>query len=162
MLLEKLPDLKYLKSLFTWNEDGGLFWKKRMNNRIKIGDNAGTLMVSEHRHIKYHVVTINQKKYKKDRILFYLYTGINPENQFIEHIDRNELNYSKQNLRVSKKIFHKTRKNRHNKTSKFKGVSAYYPKWEAAIYKGYQKIYLGRYKSEFYAAVVYARALRNL
>lgn len=162
MILEKLPPLDYLKSLFTFTEDGGLFWKKRLNNRIKIGDKAGTLMVSQHRHISYHVVTINQKKYKKDRILFYLYTGINPENQFVEHIDRNDLNYCKSNLRLSKKILHKTKKPRHNKTSKFKGVSAYYPKWEVNIYKGYEKIFLGRYKSELYAAVVYARALKNL
>lgn len=155
-----MPDLNYLKSILDYNPDTGEFvWKVKSNSVVFAGSNAGSK-----RKDGYVTIKINNKIYKAHRLAYYFVTGIDPITKEIDHINGDTSNNKFINLRIANhsqngKNLCKSKRN----TSNFKGVSFLKNrnKWQVNITLNYKNIYLGSYKSKFYAALVYARAAKK-
>jgi len=99
-LKDKYPPVEDIPNLFTVS-DGELFWKersgpdsKRFNTRYA-GKVAGTV-----NKFGYRVVTLRYRtQLMVHRILFAFYYGYYPET--VDHVDRNKLNNTKENLRAA-------------------------------------------------------------
>lgn len=77
--------------------DNELVWKKKVAQRVKIGDIAGYLNSNS----GYRQVTINNCLYMVHRIMYILYHNVSlNKNMQIDHIDKNRSNNSKDNLRL--------------------------------------------------------------
>lgn len=75
-------------------------------------------------------------------------TGV-PDNLEVDHLDRNGLNNTKQNLRIcSRKINSDNRGLFVNNTSGYKGVSWHAGKWQASYRHNGKLHYIGRYTSK--------------
>ena len=75
---------------------GKLFWKKRTSQRVKAGDEAGTLCKST----GYRMVFIKRKGYLVHRIAILLATGECDPSKEVDHIDHNRGNNRLDNLRI--------------------------------------------------------------
>lgn len=98
MKINKIPlDLCY--ELFYYNDNNGiLYWKilhSRYCNTFKVGDVVGS--VSREGYI---VTKIKGKHAQVHRVLYQLYYNIQLENEYIDHIDGNQSNNKKDNLRL--------------------------------------------------------------
>ena len=86
-----LPPLEELKEFLDYNPDTGvLTWKKQVRNSVKIGEEAGC-----RQHYKRDTrirISINSKLYLAHRLAYYMYHGIDPLNNDVDHEDRNSLN----------------------------------------------------------------------
>lgn len=137
---EKLTQEK-LKELFDYNPKTGDFTRKVSNsNRVKIGDIAGCL-----HHKGYLNISINGKTYQSHRLAFLYMEGYFPENG-IDHIDRNKINNSWNNLReVSQSCNMRNQKININNKSGITGVCWHKggKKLMAHIKIQKQKIHLG-------------------
>jgi hypothetical protein len=106
---------EYLKELFDY-EDGHLYWKIRTSNRVKIGQQAGTIAKRGNININH-----SGKKLKAHRLIFMMHHGYLPK--IIDHIDGNPLNNKIENLREATEL-----QNHHNaaickrNTSGIKGI----------------------------------------
>lgn len=140
----------------------GLCWKKDIYRQIKKGDQAGYLRPGRKNEKGYAAVRLQGNVYYIHRILYYLYTHIDPKDNFIDHIDGNTLNNSIDNLRlVSNKQNQQNRatKNKNN-SSGYKGVTwdKNRNKWIAQITVEGKCKFLGRYDCKIKAALAYNRA----
>lgn len=125
---------------------GKLFWKKKPNRRIRIGDEAGT--VTNH---NYYQVTLHHKRYLVHNLIWIMHYGPIPQGFEPDHIDHNGLNNLIDNLRLVTHI-----KNLHNKSmqvnnsSGVNGVSysTSHKKWRARIQVRGKEIFLGYFDSE--------------
>lgn len=71
----------YLKSVLHYDPDTGVFtWIKRVANRVKIGDSAGSLSLG------YQRIAIKGRLYMAHRLAFVYMTGKFPENE-TDHIN---------------------------------------------------------------------------
>tara|TARA_R110000765_G_C18627492_1_gene572477 strand:+ start:64 stop:594 length:531 start_codon:yes stop_codon:yes gene_type:complete len=98
-----LPPLEELKEFFDYNPDTGvIIWKKKtaINAPIKIGQEAGHEKVKT-KDLVYREIGFNQTQYKAHRLAYYMYHGIDPRNNSIDHEDRNGLNNKINNLRLA-------------------------------------------------------------
>lgn len=75
---------------------GKLFWKKKTAQRIKVGDEAGTLC----KNSGYRMVFINRKGYLVHRIAILLATGACDPSKEVDHIDHDRVNNRLNNLRI--------------------------------------------------------------
>ena len=144
---------EFVQSLFEYKE-GNLYWKNVKSNRIvKNGDIAGYLN-HEYRHVK-----INSKAYGIHRIIFLYHNGYLPK--MIDHIDNNPLNNNIDNLRgVESKQNQWNNKSKKGSSSKYKGVcwDKKLNKWQAQIKINNKQKYLGSFKLEKDAAIIYNNA----
>ena len=161
MLPKPLPSLELLTEYFeiSTSSPSGLIWvKKPKQSRIKINDIAGR------KHcLGYWQVKIKGKLYLTHRIVYYLKTGNNPEDNPIDHpVDRKDnintrlASYSQNNCnRVKQKTFKKEKT-----SSKYKGVcfNKKTQKWQASITYNKKTIYLGQFLKETDAAKAYNKA----
>jgi len=85
---------EYLHSLFEY-KDGNLYWKVRLSNCVKIGDQVGCLDKS----IGYCRVRFNKKLHHLHRIIFIMHHGYAPHT--VDHIDCNPQNNRIENLRAA-------------------------------------------------------------
>jgi len=149
MKFKRLPDLKTLYALFSFDDTGSLKWKSS-------GKEAGYLSVHG-----YYEVRINRSLYKKHRILYYLYHGVDPANLEVDHKDLNKQNNCKTNLRLGTKGNNSTNKIcQSNNKSGCKGVYKTKLGWRVQIWFDKQCKSLGTYKSYIYACVVRKRAAK--
>ena len=87
--------------LFHYEPSSGkLFWKKTTTNRVKVGDEAGTLC----RNGGYRIVFINRKGYMAHRIAVLLATGKCDPSKEVDHIDHDGGNNRLDNLRIVDRI----------------------------------------------------------
>ncbi len=157
-----LPNLKLLQEIFDWDEQGNLYWKKKICQKVVVGKPAGCRYLSPNCQTEYYQTKVFCKTYKNHRILYFLYHKVDPADYEIDHIDGNGLNNAKSNLRLAirrQQLFNTSK--RKKTSSKFKGVSRQNGKWQAYINLLGKKINLGYYNNEFYAALVYARAAKQ-
>lgn len=114
-MLEKLEALR----LFEYR-NGKLYCKEKSNpksNKVKIGQEVGSLTASEYLRTKIHY-----KEHYVHKIIFLMHYGYTP--QIVDHIDGNTLNNKIENLRAANlsQNQHNRGKSKNN-TSGFKNVS---------------------------------------
>ena len=87
--------------LFRYEPGSGkLFWKKKTAQRIKVGDEAGTLC----KRSGYRMVFINRKGYLVHRIAILLAIGACDPSKEVDHIDHDRVNNRLNNLRIVDRI----------------------------------------------------------
>jgi len=110
-----MVDQEYIKNLFDYS-DGKLFWKLKKSDKIKIGQEAGTLRKNNYKDIR-----IDGKNYRTHRLIYLYHYGFIPE--YLDHVDGNTLNNKIENLRpatVKQNSYNRTKQV--NNTSGYKGV----------------------------------------
>ena len=141
-----LPPLEELKEFLDYNPDTGIIiWKKTTNQRIKVGQEAGSLNVRT-KNLVYRLIKFNHGSYKAHRLAYYMYHGIDPRNNDIDHEDRNGLNNKINNLRLATRSDNcKNRSMAENNTSGVTGVSwaKKRRRWEARLKMNGKQKYLG-------------------
>lgn len=76
----------------------------------------------------------------------------------VDHKDGNGINNQRNNLRLCIRVQNvQNRSKSKNKSSKYKGVGLLHGKWQATITYQYKKYYLGWFKTEKEAAIMYNR-----
>ena len=97
------------------------------------------------------------KSYKNHRVIYFLCTGIDPEEKQVDHIDGDILNNKISNLRLATLSQNQdNRKKNKNNTSGITGVrwSKISKKWRVEIYKDHSQIYLGLFDNKDEAIAV--------
>lgn len=113
---------------------------------------------------------LNQKGYvrgtaRAGRNRLHRYLMQCPKGLEIDHINGDKLNNRKENLRIctcSQNSKNKKKGIRNNQTSKYKGVTFVSGGWRVHVWNNYRKLYLGEYKTEHLAAIVYDFAVKQL
>ena len=151
---------EYLKSILDYEPETGIFrWKESLNNRVRMGAEAGTLRKDGYRRIK-----INGKNYFGHRLAWLSVYGKFPT-KFIDHINGDKSDNRITNLRdVTRQQNQFNRGKTRNNTSGYKGVSFYkHAKKFAARIKIDGKLkYLGLFDSKEEASDAYKRAAKEL
>ena len=146
----RLPPLEELKEFLDYNPDTGvIIWKKKtaITSPIKIGQEAGYEKVKTET-LSYREIKFNKTLYKAHRLAYYMYHGIDPSNNDIDHEDRNGLNNKINNLRPATRLENgRNRKFQKNNTSGITGVCWHKnrKKWMATIKIYGKQKYLGSY-----------------
>ena len=148
---------QFLKEYFKYC-DGQLVWIKSRNNRVKIGQPAGTRSNSG-----YIQIQLKGKIYYEHRLIWLYNQGKWPKDQ-LDHINGVRDDNRIENLREATIQQNNFNKKSYGKTSAYKGVSwsKRDKKWRAAYgHKG--KVYhVGLYETEIEAAGAYRRATEHL
>ena len=122
-------------------ETGILTWKVSPRPSVKVGQEAGS-----HRNKRYLGVRFKQKDYGYHRIAYFIYHGVDPLENEIDHIDGNSLNNKIDNLRLATRSQNViNRQFQKNNKSGVVGVhwEKKYQKWQARISYKNKKIHLG-------------------
>lgn len=86
---------EYLKSRLHYDKDTGIFtWKTTRSNRLKVGQQAGTLSPDG-----YVIISIDYKRYVASRLVMLYVEGICPN--FVDHRDTDRQNNRYSNLRTA-------------------------------------------------------------
>lgn len=149
-----------LKRLMSYDPvDGKFRWKLRPNNRIHIGDVAGSM-----NGCGYIGIRINGVQHKAHRLAWLYMTGELPAMQ-VDHCDGNKINNSWKNLRLATPA--QNMQNRgvysHN-TRGYKGVSFHRKsgRWRASIRKDGRTLHLGSFQTREAAAEAYQQKAKEL
>ena len=114
---------------------------------MKVGAEAGSLNVKTE-NLVYRLITFNYSRYKAHRLAYYMYHGIDPRNNDIDHEDRNGLNNKINNLRLATRSDNsKNRSMAENNTSGATGVTwdKKRGRWRAQIKLNGKCKFLGHY-----------------
>lgn len=110
---------------------GDIFWKRRLSNRVKIGDKIKT--IGSHGYIIVGVLGVRMLAH---RIIWEMHNGPIPDGMQIDHINHNKLDNRIENLRVvtSTENNHNLKMRKNNKPG-ITGVSwdKQHSKWAANI-----------------------------
>ena len=149
----KLPTQERLQELFEYNrETGDLIWR-----------DTGKLAGPSEKNI-YKCVNVDKKRYQQHRIIWMYVYGEDPGLLYIDHIDRNKLNNSLDNLRLASKALNK-HNSTHNKNNKLhtKGVRKLPSgRFNANIVVDYKQIGLGTFNTLEEASSAYQEASTKL
>jgi len=145
----------HLKSLFDY-KDGDLYWKQNVG-KIKAGTKAGSVLNSGYRSIVF-----NRTRHQAHRLIFLFYWGYLPK--YIDHIDRNRLNNSIDNLRPATKSQNAINKSMDKKnTSGHRNVYWHkgYKKWRVSLMVRRKTVHIGSFDDLELAALVAAEARKK-
>ena len=146
----------YLHAIFRY-ENGNLYYKKQIVNKIQIDQKAGSF-----KNTGYWGIQINNKKYQAHRLIFLYHHGYLPK--YIDHIDRNKLNNKIENLReiTNADNKHNTPQRKDNKI-KYKGINWHkkVKKWVAQIQINGKKKHIGYFVSPELAYAAYCEYVKN-
>lgn len=162
-ITKPLPPLELLEELFEVSKDSpsGLIWKNPRSRRVKSGEVAG--WKGSQGYWSVGIKTDKDRVYKVHRIIYYMQTGKEPGELFIDHISdvSNNLDIRiatrsqnganrKKSLRMKGKTC----------SSTFKGVSwcKRYKKWLAYLFFNKKVKHIGYFKDEKKAAQAYNEA----
>ena len=147
-----LPPLVELQKSLEYDCNTGLFtWKETLSNRAVKGSIAGAQKDG------YTLIRYNKRIYRAHRLAYYFYTGVDPAEMTIDHIDRNRSNNAIKNLRLA--TYKDQQGNRPvpvNNTSGYVGVSL-----DARRHKWYARLkgrHLGYFNTKEEAAAAYEKA----
>ena len=149
-----LPPAEQLHQLFHYDHDTGiLYWRKP---HLKLAGSAGRR--------GYWRIMVNYRTYSRHRLVWAYFNG-DPDQQIVDHINRDRLDDRIENLRLATESENRrsSRMYRTN-TSGFKGVTceARTKKWKAYIYANNKRKHLGMFNSKLEAAAAYQRAALEL
>lgn len=137
---EDILSLEELNRLLDYNPETGVFtWKFVNSNRVKVGQQAGTLSKTH----GYYVIAVNRKTYQAHRLAWFISTGQHPKDE-IDHINGVRSDNRLINLREAT-----SRENLLNKgvrCDNLSGVTGVY--WEEVNQKWRARIHNPRGKSE--------------
>jgi hypothetical protein len=142
---------KLLKEMFFYKE-GKLFNKTKRAKKTIIGSEAGALQSTG-----YRVIRINRKLYKAHRLIYIFHHGEIPDGLYIDHIDRQRLNNSIENLRLVTR-----QENGFNRSVKGYCFNKARNKFHAQINLNGKKIYLGLFETAKEARAAYLKAKKEL
>jgi hypothetical protein len=137
------------------SSDSGLVWIKYPGGGTAVGKQAGHL----HQKKQRWAVKFKSKLYYCYRIVYYLRTGIDPGERFIDHATHET--DTNNNLRIATQAENMANSNiRSDNTSGFKGVTfdKVRRKWKSRIHIDSREIFLGRFKTQEEAAHAYNAA----
>lgn len=126
-------DQRELKSELYYNKETGAFtWKVSNNNRIKVGDEAGSIS----KRNGYIQIKIKKRLYRAHRLAWLYVYGVMPTKE-IDHIDHDRTNNKISNLReVTRQQNSKNTKIRSDNKSGVTGVN-----WNKKTFKWYARIH---------------------
>ena len=162
-----LPPLSLLNELFEidWTSPSGLRWRIQRPG-IKVGSNAGTQ--SKRGYWSVGVKTDKTRIYRVHRIIYFMQSGIDPQDNVIDHYgedrsDNSKIRLTTQRLNSAHSKKQKSYK-KQNPSSEYKGVTWFKRnnKWGAQI-RGEGSIkFLGLFDCEQEAALAYNREAEKL
>ena len=150
------------QAMFSYDEGTGKLLWKFSSGMFNKGDEVGVKTSSPNCHTEYLQVTIFKKTYKVHRIIWLILHGSFPEG-YIDHIDGNGLNNSRNNLREATPSQNMMNQRvRSDSSSGVKGVSfdKCRNKWYAYINKSGKRIMLGRFENK--AEAINARHIAEI
>ena len=158
--IHKLPSLDRVRDVLDYDPATGIFrWKKRLTNRVRVGEEAGSLMA-----IGYVNITIDGCHCYGHRLAWIYVHGVWPTDE-IDHINTIRTDNAIANLREATRIQNNQNmpKSRAN-TSGVKGVwwNRKLQKWTASISVNNRHKYLGMYPTIEEAKAAYEKAARTL
>ena len=137
------PIPKDIGDYIAYSEESstGLVWRvNRGNNPVK-GKEAGS--INEKGYFKFG---FNGRFYRNNRVVYFLCTGIDPEEKQVDHEDTNRLNNKIWNLRLATQK--QNQDNRRKNSNNTSGVTGVYwdkrkNKYKSAITYNYKDLHLG-------------------
>jgi len=138
-----LPPLEELKEFLDYNPDTGvIIWKKQSSN-IEIGQEAGSVNGKG-----YRIIHFKNKYYLAHRLAYYMYHGIDPLKQLLDHENLNKQDNCIKNLRLA--TWPENGRNRGPNKNNTSGVTGVYwhkasQKWLSQIMVNGKTKYLGVY-----------------
>ena len=156
---DKFPDFDRLHSLLRYDMNTGkLFWNFATSNRVKVGDEAGTIYKNGYKY-----VSVDGHRILAHRLIFFMIIGVWPDGQ-VDHRDNNRLNNRIENLRsCSPRENAENKKNpQSNNAVGVLGVSVSRGRFLAQIQAQGKNQFLGRYKTLDEAQAVYLIAKKSI
>lgn len=141
----------------------GLRWRIKRGNRIKAGEPAGSaLYVRGNKSNCVYQFELMNTVYYNHRVIYYLSTGIDPLDSFIDHKNHYNNNGILREATPSQNT--QNSRPRKNTSSKYKGVSWHKrnKKWVSNITLNGKRKYLGSFETEEEAAFAYNKEALNL
>lgn len=137
-----------LRELFDYRDDGVLVWRKRLSNRIKVGQPA-----LNQNDLGYIRIRIHDTLYKAYRLIFLYHYGYMP--QYIDHINQIKSGNRIENLRETTKSLNGLN-GQPRKGQQYRGVTVTKRgRITAQIFIEGKRIYLGDFKDVNDAAQAY-------
>ena len=149
---------EYVRDVFNYNPDTGKFyWRKKVAQRVYIGDYAG----SKH-HSGYLTICVLGKSYRAHRLAWLYYYG-DPIPQYIDHINGIKDDNRIKNLRAvtAQLNAQNRRKAQKGSASGLLGVARNGNNWQAYIRVNGKPTYLGTFKTPEEAHQAYVQAKRK-
>ena len=148
-----------LHELFTLREDGELVWKVSNARRVKIGDIAGSIQ----RSTGYRRITVNGKRYRAHRLIWFMVHGKFPVDM-LDHINGNTLDNRISNLReaTQQQNMQNQTKARSDNKSGFMGITPSRGRFRARIKLNGRSKHLGCFDTPEEAHEAYLAAKREL
>jgi hypothetical protein len=156
---DKFPDFDRLHSLLRYDMNTGkLFWKFATSNRVKVGDEAGTIYKNGYKY-----VSVDGHRILAHRLIFFMLSGFWPDGQ-VDHRDNDRLNNKIENLRACSPKQNAENKKHPQSNNSFGvlGVSPSRGKFRAQIQVNGKNQFLGRYETLDKAQAVYLSAKKSL
>lgn len=143
MKANPLPPLEELKEFLDYNPDTGIFtWIKKPSFSVKVGQVAGTMNSKGYLQIAFKGI-----RYFAHRLAYYMYHGVDPLENLVDHKYGGQSNNKIDNLRLANNF--QNGRNRvnlpSNNTSGVMGVywDKFYKKWRAVIMVKRKQTHLG-------------------
>lgn len=129
--------------------------RTQYNNFVKVGQKAGSVNSAGRRSVK-----INNKDYLAHRLVWKMVHGVDPSDT-IDHIDRNPLNNSPDNLRVATQV--QQRENSKNHCGSGKGCwQVPSGRWVSQVRFNNKRYCLGTFDTEEEAMAAYAERVTSI
>jgi hypothetical protein len=145
---------------FFYYKNNDLYWLEDYCNKKVAGKQVGTTNSSG-----YKQVILNKKSFMVHRIIYEMFKGKIPDKLQIDHIDRNKINNSLDNLRLctnSENCMNKAAQCNNKYNSKGIYFDKEYQKFRVRIRKNNKRFYLGRFDTLEEATKIYLEAAREL
>jgi len=147
-------------------KESGLKWRVNRRGTAKAGSWAGCVWEGKQcgKIRKVWTISIDGKRYKASRIIYFMAHGVDSYPMQVDHEDRNSLNNSVGNLRLGDDVLQKQNQGiRSDNESGVKGVHKCKnkPKWQAYIKVENKKKHLGYFATLKEAAEVRNAAVRE-
>lgn len=161
-----LPPIDLVRDFLSYDQHTGIFVYKQKRGRAVVGKIAGSNhQHDESPHLWYQVIGINKQYYKAHRLAWYLFYGVDPAENEIDHKDGNGLNNAISNLRIC--TSGQNNQNRRLRTNNVTGLNGVdfmkrQGKYRARISKEGKTVFLGVFESAEQAFAAHEKARHNL